>query len=72
MLHYLERRLAWSNPAVYGKNQRIEQRVEVEHTVRMPDTERDVRIKQLLDKAAGKKPQLEIEVHEDEPSHAER
>ena len=63
-----EKLLVWQNRARYGAKQQIEQRIE--HTTRaLSDTERAIRIKQLLDKAAGKKPQLEVEVavHE-EPS----
>ena len=65
-----EKLLVWHDRARYGAKQQIENRVT--HRVELSDVEREVRIKQLLDKAAGKKPQLDVEVHEDEPSDAER
>jgi hypothetical protein len=65
-----EKLLVWHDRARYGAKQQINQKVE--HTVVLSDTERQIRIKQLLDKAAGKRPQLAVEVHEDEPSDAER
>ena len=45
------------------------------HKVEMTELERATRVKQLLEKAGFEivdKPQLAVEVHEDEPSDAER
>ena len=66
-----EKLLTWHDPKRYGQKQQVQQTVK--HEVVLSDTERAIRIKQLLDKAAGKKPQLEIEVavHE-EPSDTEQ
>ena len=68
LLHYLEKRLVWSNPAVFGQKQQIQQTVK--HQVELSETERAIRIKELLDRAASR--QLDVEVHDDEPSDAER
>lgn len=58
-----EKRLTWNNPEKYGKKQQIEQKVE--HVV-LTDTERSVRVQQLLDKAKGKTPQIEVVIEDDE------
>ncbi len=69
-----EKLLVWHDRARYGAKQQIEQRIE--HTTRaLSDIERAVRVKQLLEKAGFEivdKPQVVVEVHEDEPSDAER
>ncbi len=52
-----EKRLVWSNPQRYGQKQQIQQTVEHKNT--LSDTERAVRIKQLLAKAG---PQVTAEI----------
>ena len=69
MIYAREKRLVWSNPDRYSQRKQIDQRIE--QRVVLTDIEREVRIKELLDKATVK-PQIAVEVHEDEPSDAER
>jgi Bacteriophage Sf6, terminase small subunit-like len=65
-----EKLLVWHDRARYGAKQQIDQRIE--QRVVLTDIEREVRIKELLDKAAGNKPRIEVAVHEEDPSDAER
>jgi len=70
-----EKLLVWHDRARYGAKQQIDQKVEHTHKVEMTELERATRVKQLLEKAGVEivdKPQLAVEVHEAEPSDAER
>jgi len=59
-LHALENRLKWNRPDKYGAKTHVEQTVDV--TVQLSDVERDVRIRELLDKATV--PVVEVDVGE--------
>ena len=73
-----EKLLVWHDRARYGAKQQLDQKVEHTHKVEMTELERATRVRQILEKAGMKvveivdKPQVGVEVHEDEPSDAER
>jgi hypothetical protein len=59
-----EKRLIWNNPERYGANSRVQVGGSVKHLVQLSDTERVVRIKQLLTKA-----QVEVEIDKEDADH---
>lgn len=61
-IHTRAQRLVWSNRNKYGTKTQVEQ--SITHRIELSDTEREIRIQQLLDKA--KKPEITVEFNEEE------
>lgn len=57
-----EKLLVWINPGKYGQKTQIEKNVNVR--ISLSDTERGIRLQQLLDKSL--KPEITVEIHEEE------